>query len=199
MAKRTAPEEDSATRTALIDATEQLLQEEGYAALTSRRIGARAGVKSPLIHYYFESLDDLYLAVFRRTAQEALRRIDEALRSERPARAVWEIMSDPGGARFTMELTALALHRASISHELATFSGMVRDRVAQGFERRFQARGIASPLPAVVAQMLMVAVAAFLTQEKAIGISKEHAKLEAAVETWLEFLDGCEGVASASE
>lgn len=190
MAKKTGVPEDSATRTALIDATEQLLIEEGYAALTSRSIGARAGVKPPLIHYYFDSLDDLYLTVFRRTAEAALRRIDEALLTERPVKAVWDILSDPSGARFTMEFNALALHRPSISRALAEFSSVVRDRITEGFEQHFRSRGVASPLPPMIVHMLMVAVAGFLTQEKAINTSKGHAMLEAAVDAWLAFFDG---------
>lgn len=190
MAKWTGAQDESATRTAIIDATEQLIREEGYAALTSRTIGARAGVKPPLIHYYFDSLDDLYLTVFRRASQDGLRRIEEALKSDRPVRAVWEIMSDPTGARFTMEFNALALHRAPISEEMAAFSSLVRDRITEGFERHFQERRIASPLAPVIVHMMMVAVAAFLTQEKAIGTSKGHAVLEESVESWLATLDG---------
>lgn len=190
MAKWTGTQDDSATRNAIIDATEQLIREEGYAALTSRNIGARAGVKSPLIHYYFDSLDDLYLTVFRRASQDGLRRIEEALESEQPLRAVWDIMSDPTGARFTMEFNALALHRPAISQELADFSSLVRDRITAGFERHFERRQVASPLAAIIVHMLMVAVAAFLTQEKAIGTSKGHGALEESVEGWLRMLDG---------
>ena len=42
-----------------MDAAEQLLLEEGYAAVTSRRVGARAGLKPQLVHYYFRTMDDL--------------------------------------------------------------------------------------------------------------------------------------------
>ena len=70
--RRRGPVENSAMRDALIDATEQLIREEGYAAVSTRRIAAKAGVKGPLIHYYFNTIDDLYLAVFRRIADEGL-------------------------------------------------------------------------------------------------------------------------------
>jgi DNA-binding transcriptional regulator YbjK len=40
--------EDSATRTALLDAAQHPLLEEGYAAVTSRRVAARAGLKPQL-------------------------------------------------------------------------------------------------------------------------------------------------------
>ena len=56
---------DSTTRDMLVDATSQLMVEEGYAAATSRRVAAKAGVKPALVHYYFPTMDELYLAVFR--------------------------------------------------------------------------------------------------------------------------------------
>ena len=40
--------------------------EEGYAAVTSRRVAAKANLKPQLVHYYFRTMDDLFLAIHRR-------------------------------------------------------------------------------------------------------------------------------------
>lgn len=61
-----------ATRHVLIEATAQIMLDEGYAAATSRRVAARAGVKPPLVHYYFPSMDDLFVAVLRDKAEANL-------------------------------------------------------------------------------------------------------------------------------
>ena len=68
--------EDSATRAQLLDAAEQLLLEEGYAAVTSRRVAAKAGLKPQLVHYYFRTMDDLFVEVFRRRAEANLARFE---------------------------------------------------------------------------------------------------------------------------
>ena len=52
--------EASATRARIVDAAERVLLEEGYAAVTTRRIAAEAGVHAPLLHYYFLTIDDLF-------------------------------------------------------------------------------------------------------------------------------------------
>ncbi|EUA30299.1 bacterial regulatory s, tetR family protein [Mycobacterium xenopi 4042] len=54
----------------LLDAAEQLMLEEGYAAVTSRRVAQKAALKPQLVHYYFRTMDDLFLAAFRRRAEE---------------------------------------------------------------------------------------------------------------------------------
>ncbi len=55
--------------------------EEGYAAVTSRRVAAQAGLKPQLVHYYFRTMDDLFLAAYRRRAEQGLERLAQALAS----------------------------------------------------------------------------------------------------------------------
>src|SRR3954471_21615584 len=57
--------EDSRTRAALVDAAPALIGDGGYPAVPSRRVAAKAGLKPQLVHYYFRTMDDLLLAVFR--------------------------------------------------------------------------------------------------------------------------------------
>jgi AcrR family transcriptional regulator len=54
------------TRTRILDATERIMLEEGYAGVSSRKVAARAGLKSKLLHYYFATMDDLFIAAFQR-------------------------------------------------------------------------------------------------------------------------------------
>ena len=56
---------DAGARERLMEATAQIMRDEGYAAATSRRVAARAGVRSALVYYYFPTMDDLFLAVLR--------------------------------------------------------------------------------------------------------------------------------------
>ena len=100
----------------------RLLLEEGYAAVTSRRVAARAGLKPQLVHYYFRTMDDLFLEVFRRRAEENLARFDEAIAADGSLRNLWQLNVDPRGAAFTMEFVALANHRKAIRAEIARFA-----------------------------------------------------------------------------
>ena len=63
---------DAKNRGLLLDAAEQLMIEEGYAAVTSRRLASKAGLKPQLVHYYFRTMEELFLEVFRRRAEEGL-------------------------------------------------------------------------------------------------------------------------------
>jgi AcrR family transcriptional regulator len=102
--RRTRAAQRAATRLALIDATIDCLSEEGYAALTTRRIAERAGVAQSTLMHHFETREALlveaiaHLAV--RLAQDALGQIDLAgLRSPAHREAVldqaWREFTSP--------------------------------------------------------------------------------------------------------
>ena len=50
--------DDAVNRRALLSAAQQLMVEDGYAAVTTRRVAAKAGLKPQLVHYYFQSMED---------------------------------------------------------------------------------------------------------------------------------------------
>ena len=93
---------DAKNRGVLLDAAERLMLEEGYAAVTSRRVAEKAGLKPQLVHYYFRTMEDLFLAVFRRRAEQGLVEAQaQALESPQPLWALWRFSSDPRSRALT--------------------------------------------------------------------------------------------------
>ena len=90
---------DSQTRARLLDAAERLLLEDGYAAVTSRRVGARAGLKPQLVHYYFQTMDDLFVEVFRRRADESLEHFARSVAADPSLHTLWRLNADPAAPR----------------------------------------------------------------------------------------------------
>ena len=106
---------DSKTRAQLVDAAERLLLAEGYAAVTSRRVAAEADLKPQLVHYYFRTMDDLFLEVFRRRADENLDRLHRAIAEDGSLRRLWQLNTDVQGAvPLAMDQAAPELRQASI-------------------------------------------------------------------------------------
>ena len=99
--------------------------EEGYAAVTSRKIANRAGLPNA-IHYYFEDMDDLFIELFRRGAARSLARQEEALASPQPLWAFWDLLMDRSNGDLTTEFIALANHRKAIRSEIAESSRTFR-------------------------------------------------------------------------
>lgn len=181
--------EDSVVRSQLLDAAEQLMLEDGYAAVTSRRLAAKAGLKQPLVYYYFRTMDELFLAVFRRMSEQGLERLRQALDSAQPIRALWNLNSDRSRTALTMEFVALANHRKVIQAEIARHSERARSLEVQGLTRLLEARGIEAQIPPLVSAVLLTSLARGLVQEGALGISKGHAPTRAFVEACLRYFE----------
>jgi AcrR family transcriptional regulator len=189
--KRRIGAEDSATRKALLDAAIQLMAEEGYAAVTSRRVAARAGLKPQLVHYYFRTMDDLFVALVRRGAEQNLARQARALASPQPLRALWEFSSDPAGATLTMEFSALANHRKAIRAELATNAEQFRRLQTRVLSNVLEEHGIDSEaFPPEAVLVLVTAVSQILVLEEALGVTAGHAEVRELVERYLASYEG---------
>jgi AcrR family transcriptional regulator len=184
--------ERSKTRALLLDAAEHLMLEEGYAAVTSRRVAAEAGVTPALVHYYFRTMDDLFLAVYRRRAQQGFERQEQALASRQPLWALWEFSRDPRGTALSMEFVALANHRPVIRAEIAASAQLVRDRELRAFADVLSGYGIdAERLPPVVVAMFMSSVSRFLVIEaETLGLHTGHEETVAFVEELLRRFEG---------
>lgn len=177
---------DSSTRRALIQATAQVMLEEGYAAATSRRVAARAGVRPALVHYYFPSMDDLFLAVLREGAETNLDRQREALADERPLHALWQL-NNAHGARLLMEFMALANHRKSIRSEIAAYADRFGDVEQSVVALAMRSHGVdAEAFPPVVMAMIVTSLARIVLLERGLGITRGHADVEAFVKRYLE-------------
>lgn len=183
--------ETSPTRAALLDAAGALMVEEGYAAVTSRKVAARAGLKPQLVHYYFRTMDDLFLALFRRGAEHNLQRLSAGLASPTPLRALWEVMTDPAGTRLMMEFLALANHRKSIRAEIAAYAERFRAMQVEAAARLLADRGADAPDadPAAVVTAL-VGVAQVLVLEEALGVRTGHRETQEMVRRCIARLEG---------
>jgi AcrR family transcriptional regulator len=182
---------DAKNRGVLLDAAEQLMLEEGYAAVTSRRLAERAGLKPQLVHYYFRTMEDLFLAVFRRRAEEGLDVQARALQSPQPLWALWRFGTDPTATRITMEFAALANHRKSMRAEIGYYAEQFRDEQRKAISTALQRYDIdADDVPPVVWAVLITSVSRVLVMEQELGMSAGHKETVEFVERYLRRLEG---------
>ncbi|MBS9374143.1 TetR/AcrR family transcriptional regulator [Rhodococcus sp. B50] len=182
---------DAKNRTVLLDAAEQLMLEKGYAAVTSRRVAERAGLKPQLVHYYFRTMDDLFLEMFRRRAEEGLAIQAEVVKSPSPLRALWEFSTDPAAVAVTMEFIALARHRDALRSEIARYSELFRIGQRDAARAALARSGYElSRVPPVVLSVLMTSISRVIVMEESLGLTEGHAETYELVEWCLSMLEG---------
>lgn len=174
-------------RARILDAAERIMLRDGYAAVTSRRVEAEAGIK---LHYHFGTIDDLFVAVFRRRAERNVDRMRDALTSEEPLRAWWTLASDPRGTALLVELTAAANHRAPLQAEVAELARDVRRMEMDTLASILDDYGI-DPVefpPALVAAAVQ-GLALVVVQDQVRGFDTAHDEAAAGMAALLDRLE----------
>ena len=180
MTEKKQPRESS--RAKLLKAAAELMRESGYAAVTSRQVAKRAGLKPQLVHYYFESMDDLFVALYREFANDLITRQRAILEADNPLRAVWQVAAGARGVLLT-EFLALANHRKVIQAEITDYGHRFRRAQIEIMERLRQERGSdAFPWNPAFAALVVNSLARGMAVESEFDITEGHAEALATVE-----------------
>jgi len=165
-------------RRRILDAAEEIMLKDGYAAISSRSVATAVGIQAPLVHYYFASLDDLFVAVLQRRAGRNVERMAEALASPEPLRAWWELASDPRGTALFVELLAAANHRPALKAEVGGIAREVRQMQMHALDTLLAEYGIDPadfPPPLVAAGIQGLAFSAVQDQAAGYDTSPDEA------------------------
>jgi AcrR family transcriptional regulator len=182
---------DAKNRIVLLDAAEQLMLEEGYPAVTSRRVAEKAALKPQLVHYYFRTMDELLLAAFRRRAEEGLEVQARVLQARQPLWALWRFNTDPAATTITMEFIALANHRKALKAEIAYYAERFREEERKALSTILDRYAIdQADVPPLVWSVLMTSISRVLVIERALGMSAGHSEIVEFVEHYLHLFEG---------
>ncbi|WP_280425933.1 TetR/AcrR family transcriptional regulator [Nocardia carnea] len=180
--------ETSKTRGVLLDCVEQLMLEEGYAAVTFRAVAAEAGVTPSLVQYYFRTLDGIFHAAIRRYTERNIRHLTEALQvpGDQLPRALWEYSWDEATSALTTEFMALGNHRESVRAEIAEATERLRkvqlDALSRGFDG---SKALDQELTPGALLLLITGIPKLLQLEQGIGVRTAHQELIDTFERYL--------------
>lgn len=167
--------DDHSSRLKLLDAAERIMCESGYAAVTTRRVAASAGLKPQLVHYHFKSMDELFLALLKRVATEWLQRQDEAAAADNPLRQMWANLIDVRSRTLLNEFVALGNHKDTVHSEIAKFAKQFRNCQIALIQKVFDAQdGNNLGFSAQFGALILNSLASGILVEKALEMSNGH-------------------------
>lgn len=189
MASRRMGRPDASIRFDLLDATERVLARDGYAAVTSRNVGNEAGVTQKLVYYYFQNMEELIVATFRRRSEVFLNSMEAALRSETPMRCLWELSSDRN-ARLVIEFMAMATRSTALHDEIARYNAranQLQEAVLAGHLRPgIRRQGIFTPR---LVCFMIASLARNLVLESELGLIAAPGEIRSLIERLLDSLE----------
>jgi AcrR family transcriptional regulator len=190
-ARRRSAAASSETRSALLDAAERIMLAEGYAAVTARRVAAEVGVDVGLVYYYFDNMDDLFIALFRRGADSRLEAQAHVLTSPQPLWGLWELTHHQTSTALTLEFIALANHRKAIRTEIADSLKKFRTMQLETMTSVLESYGVdptTRPPSSVI--LAMWGISQYLLIEQAFDLDIGHAETIALIEEHITALEG---------
>ena len=196
MASPTTPRAD--TQDAFLDAAERLLIDVGYAGISTRRLADEAGANHGLVHYYFGSMEQLFVRVLERFTERLIdrqrgmyARTDmSGVEKWRTAMGFLESDLEAGYPKIWLELQALGWNRPDIAERVAEVNREWRAVLTDAFDRMADEYGLDReqfPLAALVS--LTMTFNEGIMVERLSGISAGHRDLMEMVERWLGSLE----------
>jgi AcrR family transcriptional regulator len=177
-----------------LDAAERLLVRVGYAAISTRRLAEEAGANHGLVHYYFGSMEELFVRVLERFTERLIARQEAMYASDAPFIDKWrEAMRyldedrESGYQKVWFELQAMAWNRpemrARIAPVLAAWRSAMRNAVREAASRYALDAGEFSAEEWI---SLIVAFNEGIILERLSGITEGHVELLRAIDRWME-------------
>ena len=186
---------------ALLDAAERLLVRDGYADITTRKVAGEAGVNHGLVHYYFGSMEELFLQVLERftaglvTRQRAM--YGEPVPFIEKWRAAMRYLDDDisaGYAKVWAELQAMSWNRPHMRKRMQQVDSKWRATLTDAFGEALDEYGLSRerfPLDAVVS--LVITFNKGIEMEQLQGITTGHRELLDWIDGWLQSLEDGSG------
>lgn len=115
----TSVERGNETRARLLEAAAQLIVEQGWGAVTTRKVADRAGVRQGLVHYHFSTVTDLLIdAALDSSRREVEGAVSALLDAPGPAGGIQQVLTmmasytvnDPATVLFSEMLLAAPRH-----------------------------------------------------------------------------------------
>jgi TetR/AcrR family transcriptional regulator len=186
---------DADPQTRYLDAAERLLVEIGYAKITTRRLAEEAGANLGLLHYYFGSLEELFLQVLERFTDRLIARqramySSPLLYIEKWRLAMQYLDDDRPYQKIWWELQAMAWNRpeyqARVRSVLEAWREAMRGSVSEAVSRyRLDDAGLSADDWIT----LIVAANEGIILERLSGVDRGHAELLESIDRWLQKLE----------
>jgi len=186
----------SATAEAFLDAAERLLIEVGYGGITTRRLAAEAGANHGLVHYYFGSIDELFVQVLERFTARLVERQREMYAADVPFvekwQAAWRFQEqdlETGYSKIWMELQALSWNHADLRPRVERVNAEWRAVLREAYTRAAREYELGDEFPVEGLVALTMTFGQGFALERLEGIAEGHRALLDWIERWLQSLE----------
>ncbi len=187
--------EPTDAREDIMRATYPVLADEGFAGLTTQRVADEAGCSQSLVHYHYDTKEDLvvaFLDLIHDGESEWLAGLDADTPEERLrlfVDAQLSIPRDDEHGRFNvafLELHAAAARNERYAAALRRFSALLQETLAEIVREGVETGAFREVDPEATARFLRDALRGAVAEAVTLGDEQAKADARAAAETYIE-------------
>ena len=179
----------ASTEEVFLDAAERLLISIGYGGITTRVLANEAGANHGLIHYYFGSMDNLFVRVLERFTARLIGRQRQMYGADIPFLEKWRhamryLDVDREYQKVWLELQALSWNRPHLRDRISAVNTEWRAVLTEAFAEPRDRLGIGIPLDALVSLVMTFNEGIML--ERLAGVETGQRELLDWIDDWLQ-------------
>lgn len=185
-------DEPSNARDAIMGATFRVLCDEGYAGLTMRAIAAEAGTSKSLLHYHYDTKDELLVAFLERFTDRLDRIVSEVeSESDDPETRLYEFVdrfvvqpeNDDRRSlwRALLEMRLRAAHEEAFREQLTANAEALRGELASIIADGVESGAFREVDPGVTADFIIDALEGARTRQATLGTDDAPLRARRAV------------------
>jgi AcrR family transcriptional regulator len=175
---------DSQVRARLLETAIAIVEKEGCSALTMGRLAKSAGLTRPSVHYYFGTIEDIFVEILRTRQEEVRRRTLRGLDdNDAILREIWNFRRAADAV--TLEFMAMALRSPKIRDELSKATDELLTIAARAIDAYAKRNGVALPAPAIAIATILRALSYNVAMGKVMGAAVGQQETIDVVEGWL--------------
>lgn len=186
-AKRRLGARDSQVRAGLVEAATEIVREEGCGALTAGRLAKTAGLSRQSVHYYFGTIEDVFIEILRAQTAEVKKRALESFATGNPLRVIWQFRR--ATSAMTSELMAMAIRSETIRSEMAKSMDELTGISIAAVEDYARKNAVVFPVPVEAVVLALTNLSYSLALGRELGATMGHEATIDAVEQWLEGIE----------
>ncbi len=185
------------TKDLFLDAAERLLVRVGYARITTRAVAEEARANHGLVHYYFGSMDELFVQVLERFTRRLIDRQRSMYSAQVPFIDKWHTAMSyleedlaSGYQKVWLELQALAWNKPNLRDRVALVNADWRSVVTDAISQAVKEYGLeprSFPVEAIASLVMTFNLGIIL--ERHAGVFDGHTELLEAIDRLLESLE----------
>jgi AcrR family transcriptional regulator len=186
-----------ATEERFLDAAERLLISVGYANISTRRLAEEAGANHGLVHYYFGSMEHLFVRVLERFTERLIERQRAMYAADIPFITKWRTAMgyldedrESGYQKIWLELQALAWNRPELRDLVIRVHDQWTSVLREAFSKAMVEYDLDTkqfPVESIVA--LVTTFNEGIILERLGGITTGQMELLAMIDHWLMTLE----------